>query len=141
MADPGRANQAFPGVRLSPAGSSIQLQRMDVRQLEFKDASFDSAMICFALHDMPRKVRKQALAEARRVARDELIIVDYNFPRRPLFGAPLVSFVNTFETAYFKSFAAEGVLPLLSELGLHEVTMKTVGPTFAIWKVRLERGS
>lgn len=125
--------------RRKTRGTSIRLQRMDARKLEFADGSFDGALLSFALHDMPRKVRKQVLFEALRVARDELVIVDYDFPRRRLFRVPLVRLVRTFETAYFERFAEEGLLPLLHEAGMREVTVKKVGPIFAVWKVRLGR--
>jgi demethylmenaquinone methyltransferase/2-methoxy-6-polyprenyl-1,4-benzoquinol methylase len=114
---------------------------MDARQLAFADRSFDVATLSFALHDMPRQVRLTVLAEAARVARERLVILDYAFPQRPWLRSLTVPLVARFETSYFKPFAAEGVLPLLAAAGLpspRRVVRRP--PCFAIYEVMLPSG-
>ncbi len=101
----------------------VRFQLMDARRLAFPDASFDRAVLSFALHDMPRRVRLEVLREAARVARERLVILDYDFPRGPL-GPVLVWLVDLFESAYFKGFAREPTSALLREAGLEAVCVR-----------------
>jgi ubiquinone/menaquinone biosynthesis C-methylase UbiE len=68
--------------------SRIKLHRQDSSALQFADASFDSVLIFFLLHEQPEAVRRATLAEAMRVTRPggRIIIVDYHNPR---LGHPL----------------------------------------------------
>jgi len=109
-------------------GLPIRYRLMDARNLEFPDASFDVVVISFALHDMPRKVRLRVLAEARRVARERIVIVDYEFPRKRILRGPLVRMVRSFETAYFRTFATEELSSLLEESGLREIECRRPFP-------------
>lgn len=61
----------------------LRLHRQDSAQLHFADASFDSTMLFFLLHEQPESVRRATLAEALRVTRPggKVIIVDYHKPR------------------------------------------------------------
>ncbi len=102
----------------------VRFQLMDARELAFPDASFDRAVLSFALHDMPRRVRLEVLREAARVARERLIILDYDFPRRRLLGPLLVWLVDLFESAYFKGFTREPTSALLREAGLESVCVR-----------------
>jgi ubiquinone/menaquinone biosynthesis C-methylase UbiE len=122
--------------RRKARGLPIRFLLMDARKLAFPDASFDVAVLSFALHDMPRKVRAQVLAEARRVARRRIVILDYDFPATPVLGGALVRMVASFETAYFPDFAAEGAGALLAQSGLRDVrTIRSFPPLFAIREV------
>lgn len=99
---------------------SLRFLEVDARRLPFPDDSFDFALLALALHDMPRRVRLQVLAEAERVAFDRLLILDYHFPRAPLLRRPLIAAVGLFETAYFRRFAQEGLAGLLREAGMED---------------------
>ena len=61
----------------------IRLHRQDSCHLQFPDASFDSTMLFFLLHEQPEAVRRATLSEAMRVTRPggKLIIVDYHNPK------------------------------------------------------------
>lgn len=102
----------------------VRFQLMDARRLAFPDASFDRTVLSFALHDMPRRVRLEVLREAARVARERLVILDYDFPRRRPLGPLLVWLVDLFESAYFKGFARERTSSLLREAGLEAVCVE-----------------
>lgn len=62
----------------------IHLHRQDSSALHFDDASFDTTLIFFLLHEQPEFVRRATLAEAMRVTRPggKIIIVDYHNPKR-----------------------------------------------------------
>lgn len=101
------------------AALPIRFELMDARQLAFADASFDVTVLSFALHDMPRRVALEVLAEASRVTRERLVIVDYRFPRLPLLQGLLRWLIGLYETAYLPRFARQGgVASLISEAGM-----------------------
>lgn len=62
----------------------IRLHRQDSAHLHFPDASFDTSLLFFLLHEQPENVRRATLAEALRVTRPggKIVIVDYHKPRR-----------------------------------------------------------
>ena len=62
----------------------IRLHRQDSSHLHFPDASFDSTLLFFLLHEQPENVRRATLAEALRVTRPggKVVIVDYHNPKR-----------------------------------------------------------
>lgn len=62
----------------------IRLHRQDSSALHFADASFDSTLLFFLLHEQPEAVRRATLAEAIRVTRPggKIVIVDYHSPKR-----------------------------------------------------------
>lgn len=66
----------------------IRLHCQDATSLQFSDASFDTTLIFFLLHEQPEKERRATLAEAIRVTRvgGKIIIIDYHKPkwRNPL---------------------------------------------------------
>ncbi|MBK6999213.1 MAG: class I SAM-dependent methyltransferase [Rhodoferax sp.] len=63
-----------------PERVSARLQ--DSTELHFSDASFDSVVVFFLLHEQPADVRKKTIAEALRVTRPggKLVFVDYHRP-------------------------------------------------------------
>jgi SAM-dependent methyltransferase len=125
--------------RRKAGGLPLALRLMDARRLAFADSSFDAAVLCFALHDMPRRVRLEVLAEAARVARERLVVADYALPRGWLGRKLLLPLVRLFETAYFPGFAAEGLEPLLAEAGLAASEVSRRGwPFFAVWVIPLK---
>jgi len=66
----------------------IHLHLQDASALHFADASVDSTLLFFLLHEQPENVRRATLAEALRVTRPggKIVIVDYH---RPKAGHPL----------------------------------------------------
>jgi ubiquinone/menaquinone biosynthesis C-methylase UbiE len=50
----------------------------------FRECSFDKVFITHTLHEMPRKIRQNALAEARRILRDRgaIVVLELDNPRR-----------------------------------------------------------
>jgi ubiquinone/menaquinone biosynthesis C-methylase UbiE len=55
----------------------------DSSALELEDASFDSVVVFFLLHEQPAEVRQKTIAEALRVTKKggKLIFVDYHKPK------------------------------------------------------------
>ncbi|MDX1384633.1 MAG: methyltransferase domain-containing protein [Thermoanaerobaculia bacterium] len=96
----------------------VRFETMDARELRFPDGAFDVAVIAFALHDMPRAVRLEVLREAARVSRGRLVVLDYGLPAAPLARRVATALIGSFETAYFRAFAREGVEPLLEAAGV-----------------------
>ena len=108
-------------VRARAKGRSrgIRWLEMDARRLAFADGAFDVAVLSFALHDMPREVRKQALAEASRVALGNVVILDYELARGRALRLPVLRLLESFETAYLRGFVeAGGVAGALRDAGL-----------------------
>lgn len=70
------------------AASPVNLVNRDAADLGFADASYDSVVLFFLLHEMPLDVRRRTLGEALRVLKPggRLVIVDYH---RPLPWHPL----------------------------------------------------
>lgn len=62
----------------------IALHLQDASALRLADASFDTTLLFFLLHEQPDAVRRATLAEALRVTRPggKVVIVDYHNPRR-----------------------------------------------------------
>lgn len=65
----------------------VNARLQDSTDLHFSDASFDSVVVFFLLHEQPADVRKKTIAEALRVTRPggKLVFVDYH---RPAFSNP-----------------------------------------------------
>lgn len=63
-----------------PKRVNVRLQ--DSTELHFSDASFDSVVVFFLLHEQPANVRKKTIAEALRVTKPggKLVFVDYHRP-------------------------------------------------------------
>jgi ubiquinone/menaquinone biosynthesis C-methylase UbiE len=123
-------------------GLPIRFALMDARQLDYADATFDYAVISLALHDMPRKARVQVLREAARVARERLVVLDYDFPR----GMPLrrawIAMVDLFESAYFRRCVEEGLDAVFEEAGIGGLPRRRTGlPLFAVHTFDLRAAS
>jgi ubiquinone/menaquinone biosynthesis C-methylase UbiE len=67
-----------------PSDSPVRLHRRDSGCLHFADASFDTVVLFFLLHEQPEPARRATLAEALRVTRlgGKIVIVDYHGPQR-----------------------------------------------------------
>jgi len=124
----GRRGARVTAVDLTPAmliragrktrGLPVRCAGMDARRLAFPDGSFDAVLLSFALHDMPRKVRTEVLREAARVARERLVILDYDVPRRRLWRRAVLAGLGLFETPYLAGFARQGARGALEDAGL-----------------------
>jgi ubiquinone/menaquinone biosynthesis C-methylase UbiE len=74
--------------RKLPADAPARTLRMDSANLYLPDASYDSALLFFLLHEQPQLHRQRTLAEAFRVVKPggKIVIVDY---ARPCWWHPL----------------------------------------------------
>jgi ubiquinone/menaquinone biosynthesis C-methylase UbiE len=115
----------------------IEFAMMDARHLAFPDRSFDMAFLSFALHDMPRRVRCEALHEAARVAREGVVVLDYEVPRHEPWRGSVLRFLGLFETPFLAGFARRGVEGALADAGLCTVEMTRPLPGF--FAVRVAR--
>ncbi len=114
----------------------VRLELADARALPFAGGSFDAVILSFALHDMPRPVRLRVLAEAVRVARGKLVVLDYAFPRRGLRRRLAVACLAWYETAYLRGFAREEMEELVAEAGLTARRLRSWLPLpFALWEI------
>ena len=82
------------GIELSPAQLRVARRKHqpaglsfiegDARDVPFPDGCFDRSVVCGALHELPRDVRRRLLAEAHRVLKPEgkTVFVEHNKPDR-----------------------------------------------------------
>lgn len=78
--------------RKLPPGASVTLCHADSERIPASDATYDSVLIFFLLHEQPESTRSATLAEAVRVLKPggKLVVVDYHRPRgRHLLSAPM----------------------------------------------------
>ena len=129
--------------RRGGAAAALRWLEMAARALAVADAAFDTAVLSFALHDMPAEVRRRALAEACRVARESVVILDYETAASPLFGRPVERLLATFETAYLRGFLRDGgVSGALADAGLvGERLARPLPGCFALWRVATGPGT
>jgi len=86
----------------------IRFVEMDARRLAFADASFDAVVLSFALHDMPAAARRAVLQEALRVARERVVVLDYEPPERGWRRRLVEVVLESFETPYLRGFLRDG---------------------------------
>ena len=62
--------------------SQVKILQQNSSELHFEDASHDSVIVFFLLHEMPADVRRKTISEALRVTKPggKLIFVDYHKP-------------------------------------------------------------
>lgn len=97
----------------------VDFAAMDARRLAFRDAAFDAVTLSFALHDMPKGVRLEVLREAARVAREAVVVLDYEPPARGPWRWLVLRGLGLFETPYLQGFARDGgAAAALSAAGL-----------------------
>ncbi len=123
--------------RAKARGRGLRLVEADARRLPFADASFDVVLLSFALHDMPARARVESLLEATRVARERVIVVDYDPPTRGLGGRLVTAMLASFETAYLRGFLRAGGTPAaIAAAGLGvERRRRALPGLFGIWSV------
>jgi ubiquinone/menaquinone biosynthesis C-methylase UbiE len=66
-----------------PRNAPVQLLAMDATALALPDASYESCLLFFLLHEQPQRWREHTLREALRVVKPggEIVIIDYAQPR------------------------------------------------------------
>jgi demethylmenaquinone methyltransferase/2-methoxy-6-polyprenyl-1,4-benzoquinol methylase len=94
--------------RRKGAGLGVRFVEMDARRVAFADASFDAVLLSFALHDMPGAARRAALLEAVRVARERVVVLDYEPPARGWRRRLVQATLECFETPYLRGFRRDG---------------------------------
>ncbi len=99
------------GIELSPAQlrmarkkqipDGLSLMEGDARYVPFPDCHFDRGVVCGALHELPRDVRRSVLSEAYRVIRPEgkIVIAEHNKPH-PKWKALLLDCMEWFNPEY-----------------------------------------
>lgn len=115
----------------------IRFVEMDARRLAFADASFDAVLLSFALHDMPAAARRSALLEARRVARERIVVLDYEPPERGWRRRWIQVTLESFETPYLRGFLRDGgVAGALRSAGLSGVRLPAPWPGLCgLWAI------
>ncbi|HKV08664.1 MAG TPA: methyltransferase domain-containing protein [Thermoanaerobaculia bacterium] len=115
----------------------VDFAGMDARHLAFPDATFDAVLLSFALHDMPRKVRTEVLHEAARVAREKVVILDYDVPQREPWHTLVRKGLGLFETPYLQAFAKQGgAKGAIEEAGLEiRETARPARGLFVVYEV------
>jgi demethylmenaquinone methyltransferase/2-methoxy-6-polyprenyl-1,4-benzoquinol methylase len=108
----------FLRARRKARGLPVRFAGMDARRLAFPDASFDAVLLSFALHDMPRRVRREVLREAARVAREDVVVLDYDVPRSGLWRRMVLRGLGLFETPYLGEFSRQGARGAIEDAGL-----------------------
>jgi ubiquinone/menaquinone biosynthesis C-methylase UbiE len=112
-------------------GAGVRPVLSDARRLPFADRSFDLAVLSFALHDMPRRVRPEVLREVARVSREGIVILDYRVREGDVWSRVLAAF----ETPYFPAFTREGVDEAIRAAGLPPPLRRKLPGPFGIWRV------
>lgn len=140
-----RRGAAVTAVDLTPAmllrarrksvGLAVRPLLMDARRLAFADGEFDLAVLSFALHDMPAAVRVTVLREAARVAREGVVVLDYEPPVREPARRAVVAMLASFETPYLRGFVRQGgSAASIAAAGL--TVVETVRPLPGLFAVR-----
>jgi demethylmenaquinone methyltransferase/2-methoxy-6-polyprenyl-1,4-benzoquinol methylase len=73
----------------------------DAQKIPFSHGHFHKGVICGALHEMPREVRRKVLAEAHRVIKPNgrIVVVEHNNPKRR-WKRSLFAFLERFNPEY-----------------------------------------
>ena len=95
--------------------------------LPFPEKSFDFAYSCFLFHELPREVRKQVLAQSKRVLKTDglLGIVDsLQLNDQPRFNWALELFPQDFHEPFYKNYQKSPLEKELALLGLELVDQR-----------------
>ncbi len=65
----------------NPLGTPVQLLKFDGTKLPFEDQSVNVAMLCYVLHHLRPAHARKLLAEARRVTRRTILMLEDSLPR------------------------------------------------------------
>lgn len=97
--------------------SRVDFLQADAAHLPFKSAEFDAVYSVFLFHELPRSVRSDVLAEAKRVTRDRGFVgmVDsLQSGDKALFDPLLPQFPRDFHEPYYRDYIAQPMEELLS---------------------------
>jgi ubiquinone/menaquinone biosynthesis C-methylase UbiE len=107
----------------------VQLLVSDAGCTAFRSLSFDKVFMTHALHEMPREIRQQVLAEARRILKDKgkIIILELDNPAHPLVRL-FVGFwffywlPFNFETPTRRDMLKQGLTKEVKQAGFKQIT-------------------
>jgi ubiquinone/menaquinone biosynthesis C-methylase UbiE len=108
-----------------PKNVPVRFIAMDAAALELPDASYDSCLLFFLLHEQPRSWRERTLSEVLRVVKPggKIVIVDYARPRwwHPLryLWRPLLAKLEPFALDLWREEIADW-LPPSAAIGLRK---------------------
>ncbi|HEX5080353.1 MAG TPA: class I SAM-dependent methyltransferase [Geminicoccaceae bacterium] len=104
--------------------SWVRLVEGAAERLPFADASFAAVTSIYLLHELPRRVRAQAVREMARVLRPGglLVLVDsLQLGDEPAFDGLLDLFPAAYHEPYYADYVRHDVVPLLASAGLRPV--------------------
>lgn len=109
--------------RRKTRAAAIDYVEADATRLPTPDRSFDAACVSFALHEMPRTVRANVIAELARVTRagGTVVIVDYARPRNRIWRVIAEWFIALFERDAYRDFLRADLDELLARAGISVV--------------------
>jgi len=125
------------GLDLSPAmlrvaarkhdRANLRFIEGDATALPFADASFDVTCISFALHEMPRTIRGDALRELARVTKVDgrVVIADYGLPSDATLRWIVFHGVKLYEGDVYADFVHSDVGAMLARAGLEVLVEQT----------------
>ncbi len=126
------------GIELSPAQLRIALGKEkpdgvsfiegDAQNIPFSDCYFDKSVICGALHELPREVRRNVLSEAYRIIRPggKIVIIEQNKPDLK-WKALLFDFMERFNPEYptYKDLLKCGLTNEIKRVGFRIIRTDT----------------
>ncbi len=123
-----RAARRLPGVTF---------KTMDLVDLPgLATESFDLVALAHVLHGVPPSLRQLALAEAARIAKRGVVVIDY--AEKPPWYIRLVEWV---EGPHYRSYAGQPLAALAARAGLEVEKAVPLSPASACWLLRRPPGS
>lgn len=105
----------------------------DAQDIPVSQGYFDKAVICGALHEMPRDVRQNVLAEAHRVikANSRIVILEHNNPEKK-WKRSLFDFLERFNPEYptYRDLLKCGLIDEIERAGFRVVRTSVVSWEF-----------
>jgi ubiquinone/menaquinone biosynthesis C-methylase UbiE len=136
----GMLRRARRKARAAGVADRAQWVRMDARHIAFRDASFPLVVCSMSLHEMAEEERGQVLGEIKRVASDQVLVVDYRVPtagwQRILF--PVFRAFEHLESEDFDGFMSADLRKTLEQAGLVVEPPWDVA-LYRIWPCRVGR--
>ena len=106
-----------------------EVREGDARDVPFSDCYFDRCIICLALHEMPREIRRSVLLEAHRVIKPKgrIVIVEQNKPHRK-WKALLLDCMEWFNPEYptYKDLQECGLVNEIGHAGFKTIRTDTI---------------
>ncbi len=103
--------------------TAVRIRRMDAAALDYPDASFDTVLLFFLLHEMPQPYRERTMAEALRVLKQggTLAVTDFGVPKPwnlffRFLWLPILGILEPFAVALWRQELAD-LLP--AQMGAH----------------------